>query len=223
MYSEVLSNYRVIGQCLEWFNMRYLGAYGKLQNSNKIDFPTYLAFIKRKTSRDTGVFAVNMHVEQYDALLKSNIDILQIGFDSIIYLERRDKIAQAISLAKAQATDQWSADTKAKVKGRVNITNTMVTRALLGLVESHEYFMRHLKSKTQFHYYYEDFRSLDDSSYFTQPLKLLDIDINNSVELKTDLKVQSNKQSFDVYTDYLKMIVGSHAFVDRNLNALEAM
>lgn len=114
LYCERLSNTQSVGQCLEWFNFRYMQAYQRVMNVNTIHFPDYFDFIKRKTTLNTGVLAVNAHIDQYIALLEKGLDLMSIDFSAVIYLSRRDVTAQAVSLAKATKSDKWSSNTYSK-------------------------------------------------------------------------------------------------------------
>ena len=96
LYCDVLSDLNMIGQCKEWFNMRYISAYATFKGISNINFQEYLHFLKLKTTNNTGVFSVNVHVEQYIDLLKHNLDIAELGFDCVVYLSRKNKIAQAV-------------------------------------------------------------------------------------------------------------------------------
>ncbi|NVK26282.1 MAG: hypothetical protein HWE10_15240, partial [Gammaproteobacteria bacterium] len=188
---------------------RYLGAYAKLKGQKDVDFPAYLDFITKKTTLNTGVLAVNMHVEQYTALLKYKLDVFNLNFGSIVYLERKDKLAQAVSLSKAQITDQWSSQTQAVAELPTNIPHSHVTKSLLHLVESHEYYLNQLASKTHFHYDYETFKSLDSLTCYQEPLAKLGIEIPQSVSLETGLTQQANKQSDEIKANYLSFINGN--------------
>ena len=206
LYCDVLSEQNLVGECAEWFNMRYISAYAQLKGIKNINFNEYLNFIKRKTCNNTGVLAVNTHIEQCITLLNNKLDITKFGFDSVIYLNRKDKIAQAISLTKAQITDKWSSDTKAKHPLPDRTPLTKITNSLLHLVNSHEYYLEHLQSLCDFEYNYEDFRSLTEQEFFSQPLEKLGLTIPEAINLKASRKVQSDQTSKTWALEYKEFI-----------------
>jgi len=64
MFCDVLNNTKQLGSCAEWFNSRYIAAYGKVTGNVNVKFNDYLNFILEKTIGDTGGGVVNAHIEQ---------------------------------------------------------------------------------------------------------------------------------------------------------------
>jgi LPS sulfotransferase NodH/2-polyprenyl-3-methyl-5-hydroxy-6-metoxy-1,4-benzoquinol methylase len=69
----------------------------------------YIAkLLARRTSRN-GIFGIKAHFHQFEAFLKKYPALLEaLAPVTYIYIDRRDKVAQAVSMAKALQTDQWS-------------------------------------------------------------------------------------------------------------------
>ncbi|WP_299271007.1 Stf0 family sulfotransferase [uncultured Psychrosphaera sp.] len=206
LYCDVLSSLNLIGECTEWFNMRYISAYAELKGLKNVDFQEYFNFIKRKTSGDTGVFAVNAHIEQYLSLINNKLNIMQLGFNCVVYLSRNNKIAQAVSLTKAQITDKWSASSKAKHPLPGTPPLTKIANSLSHIVASHEYYVENLKSSCDFEYCYEEFSDLSNKEFFIEPLNKLGVKITGSIDLKTDQRIQSDKKSDVWKTEFTDLI-----------------
>ena len=62
--------------------------------------------IKKVTSRD-GHFTVKLHVNHLLEVGSVGFDLLKLHFDFTIGMARKDKLAQALSLAKARMTEKW--------------------------------------------------------------------------------------------------------------------
>lgn len=148
------------GNAAEWMNPLRLQAYGRFLNRDVVDLKTYLDYVTGKTTTDNGVFTLNFHVDQYIFWQQRNFDLFSISFDYVVYLFRRDKLAQAYSYAKALLTGQWRSSMAAQCSPDLaEVTRPMVISALQALVEWQEIFDRQLVSRVQNQYCYEDFIS----------------------------------------------------------------
>ncbi len=175
-FCDVLHRTGLVGDPKEWINLRYLQAYAKLFGNNNIDIGRYLDFIFRKTTSPNGVFAINFHVSQHTEMLKHKFDVFSLGFDRIYYLYRRNKAEQAYSLAKAQLTDQWSADVKPLGDASATIDKTSIINSLLHISGSEDYYLANLHSKVGREFAYEDFSRLDQTPAFDEILTDLNIE-----------------------------------------------
>jgi len=205
MFCDILTNTQKFGEPREWFNMRYINAYARVNNITKIEFPKYVDFIFKKTSSKNGVFSVNLHIEQYIHLKNINFDLLSLGFDKVYYLSRNNKLAQAVSLAKAQLTDQWSSDTKAKSSAEPVISKTNIARALVHIIESDEFYQDNLAKVTKTTFSYEDFSQGD--THTAQRAMFDDLGLPSAgVKFSTQVKKQRNVKSdtkLNEFIDYL--------------------
>lgn len=171
MFCDVLKNTKQCGDPKEWFNHRYFSAYGRFHKIQELNFKTYLDFILKKTTSKNGIFSVNFHVDQYQHLLTNfRIDPLKLGFDYFYYLNRRDKLAQALSLTKALITDQWTSDTKAVNDLPTAIPRTKVLEQLLFISRSEDFYQSNLQKYVTHEYSYEDFKCPNDTNIFSQVL-----------------------------------------------------
>jgi LPS sulfotransferase NodH len=118
----VASSYRCGSQYLCWclWQTGLLGAPSEVLNPRsemrvltkrfKTSSPAdYLAtLIARRTSKN-GVFGVKAHFHHFEAFMKDYPALLEaLSPVTYIYINRSDKVAQAVSMAKALQTDWWS-------------------------------------------------------------------------------------------------------------------
>ncbi|MFT6689661.1 MAG: LPS sulfotransferase NodH [Colwellia sp.] len=209
LFCDVLNSTAKIGECREWFNMRYIAAFAKMNKTANINFSDYFNFISQKTIRNTGIFAVNIHIEQYIAMLNNKIDVKSLGFDFVVYLYRKDKISQSVSLAIAQISDQWSSSTNAvqDISGKIN--TKVISNALNHIVESEYIYNENFKSVTDIECSYEDFSDLNKTACFSNILDSLNIKIPK-FRPAAPLKQQRNDFSNKVKTEYLKYLTGDY-------------
>jgi len=114
LVSDMLHQTGMAGDPLEYLNGRYMAGWLRSQGApedSKVNVARYLADMESRRTTPNGHFGIKVHFEHLQALyktaLKQAIPFLQ-GFDRIILLRRRDKIAQAVSLHKARVTQIWS-------------------------------------------------------------------------------------------------------------------
>lgn len=202
MFCDVLNRTGLIGECWEWFNFRYLEAYGKIRGLRNVDLNEYLNFIVARTIGDSGVFAVNMHVEQYVQLKEKGFDAFTLGFDHVVYLYRQDRIAQALSLARARATDVWVSATEQK-EAQIGVAE--ITASLHHLVASEKIYLDNLQLRVNQSYAYEQFRDMTAPTAFVEVLQALEISADKLI-FDTGMKPQSSEKNHlnQAYMDYLQ-------------------
>jgi LPS sulfotransferase NodH len=163
LFSEALNSCGRLGICEEWFNYDYFNAYAKLFGGN-FNLTAYLEFVQRKSLRDTGVFCLKLHIGQ---LIQMNKDyalgIESMDFDHIVYLNRRDKIAQAVSLCKASSSDQYRSYEKAANVART--TRHAIASCLENIVKFDCFARKYLWKYVNAEYDYEDFRYLTTAQH----------------------------------------------------------
>lgn len=157
-----LANSGRFGLAMEWLGKPWMDAYSRLLGDARTDLGSYLFFLMAKTTSANGVFALNIHIDQYTALLKQNLDILQLNFDKIYYLYREDKLSQALSLAKARASDCWSSLERGQHEiDSAAISNSAIATALQDLCRQEAYYQDNLARHTDRAFRYEDFTTSD--------------------------------------------------------------
>ncbi len=191
MFCDVLNNTGLLGECAEWFNSRYIAAYGKMKGNAEVQFNEYLTFVMEKTIRNTGVFVVNAHIEHLLFFAKNkNFNLLDLNFDTVIYLSRNNKLAQAVSLAKASHTDSWSSDVHFDKEKLQEITSPMIVNSLHHIVNSDNVYQNKLSKLTNAEFAYEDFVRLETADSYRKLFTMLDMKCPDN--LQTNMTKQSD-------------------------------
>ncbi|HLJ18999.1 MAG TPA: Stf0 family sulfotransferase [Stellaceae bacterium] len=102
-----------IGIPFEYFNHEHMptigGRLGCMLAPRRIDFPRYIALLDARRARN-GIFGTKLQPDQLRVIFGNDrggaLEMLR-RFDRVIFLRRRDRLLQAISLARAQLTNQW--------------------------------------------------------------------------------------------------------------------
>ena len=122
---------------------------------------TQVGELAAKSMRDTGVFCLKMHVGQ---LVSMNRDfgmcVESMEFDRVIYLYRADKIAQAVSLAKAHLTDQFRSYERDRSNEDKTPTFQQVATALATVLGQDEFMRQYMMEHVDEECSYEDFQRL---------------------------------------------------------------
>jgi LPS sulfotransferase NodH len=205
-FCDVLLNSQAIGEPWEFFNRRFMATYSKYFKKTDIKFTDYLDFIYTKTTSESGTFSAKILMDQYMYFLKEKkFDLLSLGFDSIILLKRRDKIAQAYSYCKAHRSDQWNSTVKATVKVHPDtIKNANILNAMGRISSWEEYFDSHLSDKVNLNYVYEDL--IKQKNFHIEVLKDLKIDTSSINKSKSDLQPQTNENDLSRIKEFKKWI-----------------
>ena len=206
LFCEVLGELKVVGECREWLNPRYLQAYAKMLGEAEVNVNQYANFVISKTVNEAGVFALNLHIKDYHFWLERSFDVLTMGFDLIIYVRRRDKLAQAISLAKAVKSDSWASS--AKSIDETLPDNLEVVQALHHLVAQEKNYDANLHRLVKFEYCYEEFSDLAGATPFIEVAEDLGIDIEESSLPNPSLEKQADISSDEVRASFLSYILG---------------
>lgn len=155
-FCEQLENTRLLGKPREWFNLRYVQAYAQLMGLSSVDTASYVDFLEKKTTSQNGVFSVNFHVHQFAQMRERNFSIFDLSFDSIYYLERQDKVAQAYSFSKADKSDNWTGHTAAAAApADVSLPELLVS--LARLMHEQKIYEKDILSRTRQTFKFEEF------------------------------------------------------------------
>ncbi|WDD99267.1 Stf0 family sulfotransferase [Thalassomonas actiniarum] len=210
MFCDVISRSQQVGECREWLNMRYVGAYAKMKKISNINIQEYLNFIMNKTILQTDVFAVNMHIEQYISLIQNKFDPMTLGFDVVVYLSRKNKLEQAISLLKAQLTDKWTAETQELSKlDEKKITPAAITQALSHIIQSEAVYQEKLQHRVSLELFYEDFKHLDTTESFEAFFKLINKPFERS-QMSTAFSKQKDSVTDKYFHNYMNYLTGKY-------------
>ena len=114
-FSHLLWRTGCLGAPLEYLNFLPLSPYGFAATSTELQQQLWRSVLRRRCSPN-GVFGLKVFTAQLEELNKKNPALLQdvmavtLPRDRprhIIYLRRRDRIAQAVSLARASLSGIW--------------------------------------------------------------------------------------------------------------------
>ena len=98
----------VLGAPCEYLNPGY-EIRVLMKRFNVFSHADYVAKLLERRTSQNGVFGLKEHFHHFEAFLKAYPALLDVLAPvTYIYISRRDKIAQAVSMAKALQTDQWS-------------------------------------------------------------------------------------------------------------------
>ena len=185
----------ILGQPSEWFNKRIVTEIDARLKRKKFILPNYIETIISKSTSANGVFGVKVHIDQYIFWRKRNFDILQLGFDKIYYVERKDKIAQAYSLSKALLTDTWSKEEeKHNSKKLHRIKPSHVAYRLAEICRNIEYFDKYLSKFVYRRFDYDSLISDMASSAIHEIINDLGLFLTKDSSVKSDQKRQSDKE-----------------------------
>ena len=100
----------------------------RLGGSSPADYLTKL--LARRTSRN-GVFGVKAHSFDFEEVVRQYPEILErLSPLTYIYIERKDKVAQAVSMAKAAQTGAWVSYAKLQRAGNLHYDKDLIAKCL---------------------------------------------------------------------------------------------
>jgi LPS sulfotransferase NodH len=120
-FSHVLWRTGCLGAPLEYLNFDPAGPYGFAAKSAEMQHQLWRSVLRRRTSPN-GVFGLKGFLMQLQALQQSNPPLLEdvlatllppSGPRRIVYLRRRDRIAQTVSYARASMSGVWRKEQEA--------------------------------------------------------------------------------------------------------------
>jgi LPS sulfotransferase NodH len=114
-FSHLLWKTGCLGAPLEYLNFDPAGPYGFAASSTELQLQLWRSVLRRRSSPN-GVFGLKAFVMQFDQLNRANPPLLQdvlaavLPRDAprnIVYLRRRDRVAQVVSYARATLSGIW--------------------------------------------------------------------------------------------------------------------
>ena len=211
LFSEALNSCGRLGICEEWFNYEYFAAWAKVMGVKEVCLSKYLKWIEERTTRDTGTWCLKMHIGQLLSMNeKFQMNMESMSFDSIVYLYRRDKIAQAVSMVKAVVTDSFRS-TEEELNDCV-ITRPAVAEAIHTLTKADMFARNYLRQFISELYAYEDFKDLDTPQQRAHPcyadaLRAMEVDPTGA-SFRCDLKRQADHRNMKAIKDFRDYLLG---------------
>lgn len=118
LFSHILWRTGCLGAPLEYLNFEAAGPYGFAGNSAALQHELWRSVLRRRCSPN-GVFGLKAFPQQLEDLQQSNPALLEHVLATmlprdrrpqVIYLRRRDRVAQIVSLARASLSGVWRQD-----------------------------------------------------------------------------------------------------------------
>jgi LPS sulfotransferase NodH len=218
LFCEVLNNTRQLGLADEWLNYEYFATWTFVLGHTHFDLQEYINWIARKTLRNTGVMVINWHIGQIIAMNDDfGLGLNSLDFKKIVYLSRRDKIAQAVSLAKAASTNQFRSYEKATEVA--DLSFPAIVKALKSITDFDTFAHTTLREYIDFEWSYEDFRRTGDEAYLPHECYetiLKEFGGQPQLTYNTgNLKKQGDDTNKRAATRFLKYITGESPYENR--------
>lgn len=114
-FSHLLWRTGCLGAPLEYLNFLPLGPYGSAHNSPSLQSQIWQSVLQRRCSPN-GVFGLKAFPQQFEQLQRGNPSLLVEVLSAvlprdrprrIVYLRRRDRVAHAVSYARANSSGVW--------------------------------------------------------------------------------------------------------------------
>ena len=158
LFCDLLESMADVGSPHEWLNEEMIRAYGRVMNLAQVPVADYWRFVQAKATSPAGVFSVKAHVRDFLRIVERGFDALSGGSDGVYFVRRRDKFAQAMSLAKAKASGQWhDSHRPLRVVTADEITNGEILRALHDIAEQEDQYRAAFAGQVRREFCYEDF------------------------------------------------------------------
>ena len=151
-----------LGYPYEWFSPVYIGSVlGRL--GRPFDRRHYSDLVLAGSTTPNGVFGLKAQLDQVIRLRnEQQFDLMELGFDAVIWLERRDVVAQAYSYVRSLKTNVFSRYTEQERKveelgnPHLVVETSAVLNAAAQLTQWREIFATHFRSRTDLCLSYED-------------------------------------------------------------------
>ncbi len=112
LLSDMLENTGVAGCPLEYFNDVYIQVHCRDKGIRQLNRQDYVNEIERRRTSPNGVFGVKAHLQQLRLWFKGAppgaLPAFLRSFDGLVFIRRRDKLGQAVSLYRALLSGRWT-------------------------------------------------------------------------------------------------------------------
>jgi LPS sulfotransferase NodH len=158
LFYELLQSLTFVDCVSEWLNDDMIRAYAGVMNRSQVSVADYWRFVQAKATSPEGVFAVKVHVRDFFKMVEHGVDIFAKGLDGVYFVHRRDKLAQAMSLAKAKASGQWHDSHRTqRVVAADDISNGDIVQALQEIAEQEDRYRAAFSGRVRREFVYEEF------------------------------------------------------------------
>lgn len=210
LLGQMLRDTNQAGDPLEYLNQNYFNAL--LRRSNDISsFHHAYNLLERYRTSSNGVFGLQLHWSHFNQFFQEKnvlMDEFFRKFDKIVFLRRRNRVEQAISLYRASLTKLWSSidedNRNAHYYENENFDPIAITKFMHSAIAQDQGWINYLelKGKEYLTIYYEDI--IDN--WESEGKMLLKYLINDETPIpKMGLRQQrpDNDLTYKKFTDYL--------------------
>jgi LPS sulfotransferase NodH len=209
MFCDVLTNSGHIGICEEWFNERHFAAWQEVLGYDAFDMEEYLKWVTRKSTGSTGVIALHVHIGQLLNVTKTyEFSLGTMSFDHVVWIYREDKIAQAVSLAKAASTDQWKSTQRGHPEGKPDLSFRHISERLHTIIDQDQFYRKSLSHITDADYAYEQFLNMPCGNNSPWNRVMAALGKPNIGIPQTMTKIQRNADTKQVARDFRNYLSG---------------
>lgn len=140
-FSHLLWRTGCLGAPLEYLNFQSAGPYGFAAASPPLQLHLWRSVLRRRCSPN-GVFGVKVFTPQLDQLQRNNPPLLEEvlgtmlpagGPRRVVYVRRRDRVAQVVSYARATLTGIWRKEQERAGAPRVEYSDEALDAADRGI------------------------------------------------------------------------------------------
>ena len=149
-FSHLLWATGCLGASLEYLNFLPLGPYGFAANSPSLQEQLWHSVLRRRCSPN-GVFGLKAFPQQFYELQHKNPplleDVLKVMLPRdrprrIVYLRRRDRLAQAVSYARAGLSGVWRREQESETAAPIDYSQEALESAANGIAALEEVWAR---------------------------------------------------------------------------------
>jgi len=149
-FSHVLWRTGCLGAPLEYLNFEPAGPYGFAAHSPQVQLQLWRSVLRRRCSPN-GVFGLKVFPIQLEQLNRDNPPLLEEvlsvmlprgGERRIVYLRRRDRVAQTVSYARATLSGVWRKDQERRDPAAIEYSQEALDSAERGIAFQEEVWAR---------------------------------------------------------------------------------
>lgn len=130
------------------------------------------------------------------------VNLDNMRFDHVVYIVRRDKAAQSVSLATALATERWRHDEEKSKDAKVTMEGCLEALKELSVYECA--YLDNFATKTDAVFAYEDFSQPGHTKSFNKVLTAIGKDPQD--QFSTSLKVQRTATSHQLKEQFARYL-----------------
>lgn len=189
LFCEQLASTGLFGEPAEYLSPLGIASFNRHSDTKITDIRQWWRHLERTAVSVNGVFTVKVMVRQYRYWLSKGFDLLSAGFDRVLYVRRNDFVAQAVSLAKARLTDNWTSTHQVTAGNTpAPLARHHVLAAMAELAAWDDFYRARLAPVVHSTWTYEEFAS--DPATFRRVLAECGIVVSEDQQFFSDLKVQ---------------------------------